>query len=148
MPVLASLLVAITFAGCTDDDTVGARVRTSYYTVHNDEWTPVKDSDGNLLYYYVKCSNTNVDFDNGAVTAYYCTEEGDKALPYTIYNAADVNNVGTIDAYYEDHLSYDIQKDGVTFILESSDFNVAETMARVGEMQFRISVIRNEYLNR
>jgi hypothetical protein len=146
LPMLAMMVAAFTLTSCSDDDIVGARVLTTYYDIHNDQWQAAKDNNGNVLYYYVECSNNNVDFENGAVTAYYCTTDGDKALPYTIYNALDQDSNGVLDYYYEDHLSYDIQKNGVTFILESSDFGVEHTIANVGELQFKVSVIRNDYL--
>lgn len=147
--MLACIVAALSLTGCErQEDVIGARVLTTYYTVHNDQWQAATDNSGNVLYYYVKCDNQNVDFEKGAITAYYCTKDGDKALPYTIYNATDENNDGTLDHYYEDHLSYDIQSDGVTFILESSDFGVTHTMDQVGEMQFKVCVIRNDYLSK
>ncbi len=143
LPMLACILASLSFSGCSYDDSVVARVRTTYYTISPNDWLPV--ADGNqVISYYVPCLNNDVDFTNGAITAYLCHEDGDKALPYTIYNS-QIDAQGFI-VEWEDHLSYDIQSNGITFTLESSDFSTHETLNNIGKLQFKVCVIRNEYL--
>ncbi len=146
LPLLACFIATLSFSSCTNyDDAIVARVHTTYYKVKQNEWKPVVDNAGHVLYYYVECANHSVDFLNGAITAYFCAQEGDKALPYTIYNAQTDESGNYLE--WEDHLSYDVQQNGITFILESSDFSAFETLNTIGELQFKVCVIRNEYLN-
>ncbi len=152
LPLLAAMVASLAFSGCSNyDDSVVARVRTTYYTIEKNAWKPVVDnSTGQVVSYYAECYNSNIDFTNGVVTAYLCADEGDKALPYTIYNAQTDEDGNYIE--WEDHLSYDVQQNGITFILESSDFTVYQTLngvdgqGGIGALQFKVCVVRNEYL--
>ncbi|MDY5968701.1 MAG: hypothetical protein SPJ13_01615 [Bacteroidales bacterium] len=147
LPLLAVAFASVVFTSCDDTEAV---VLTTYYNIKPSEWQPQYSDNGNgsgtLVYYYAPCGNSNLDaeaFQRGAVTAYLCTDEGDKPLPYTLYNQADTDGDGLFDAYWEDHFSYDIQNGGITFLLQASDFRPDLTMSRLGTLQFKVCVIRN-----
>lgn len=147
LPLLAVAFASLALTSCDDPQAV---VLTTYYTIKPSEWQSQYSNDGNghgtLVYYYAPCGNANLDkeaFESGAVTAYLCTDEGDKPLPYTLYNESDTDGDGVIDAFWEDHISYDIQNGGITFILQASDFRPDLTLSHIGDLQFKVCVIRN-----
>ena len=149
LPLVAMAIASLSLVGCGNDD-VRAVVLTKYYTVKPADWQPQYsnngDGTGSIAYYYAPCGNADLDmeaFQHGAITAYLCTDEGDKPLPYTVYNASDENGDGLLDTYWEEHFSYDIQNGGVTFIMEANDFRPDMTLDHIGTLQFKVAVVRN-----
>lgn len=144
---MVAVLSSVVFSSCGDDKVVPtSRVLTSYYTIpdysHNIVWQKLTDDQGRTLYYYATIPNSDIT-DNvretGAVLAYLCHADGDKLLPYTMYQE-DAANPGV---FYEDMLSYDVKKGSITVMLASSDFGVDYTINNVGPIQIKVSAIGN-----
>lgn len=147
LPFLVAVVSVFAFGGCRDHEVIPtSRVFTSYYTIpdysHNIVWNKFADAQGRTLYYYATINNSDIT-DNiiktGAVLAYYCHKDGDKILPYTMYQE-DAQKPG---AFYEDMLSYDVKPGSITIMLSSSDFGTDNTISHVGPIQIKVSTIGN-----
>lgn len=135
------LAAFVMLTGCGEK----ARVITSYYTVNPSQWeaavTLNADNTYTTDYYYSEWENIDIDEEvimNGVVMAYYIDGNGrDNILPYTLYFTND-NGV-----HYQERIEYDIEQGRVTFKIKDTDFNTAQSMANIGTMKFKVSVIRN-----
>ena len=138
LPMLAAFVL---LTGCGEK----ARVITSYYTVKANQWEPSIDlsADGSATvnYYYSIWENIDIDDEvimNGVVMAYYLDDDGrDNILPYTLYFVDD-NGVP-----FQERIEYDIEPGKITFKIKDTDFNTQASMANIGTMKFKVSVIRN-----
>ena len=75
---------------------------------------------------------------NGVVMAYYLDNDGrDNILPYTLYFTDDAG------VPYQERFEYDIEPGKITFKIKDTDFNTQASMANIGTMKFKVSVIRN-----
>ena len=138
LPMLAAFVM---LTGCGEK----ARVITSYYTVNPSQWeaavTLNADNTYTTDYYYSEWENIDIDEEvimNGVVMAYYIDGNGrDNILPYTLYFTDDNGTP------YQERIEYDIEQGRITFKIKDTDFNTAESMANIGTMKFKVSVIRN-----
>ena len=138
LPILAAFVM---LTGCSEK----ARVITSYYEVSPNQWeyatTLNADRTYTIDYAYSAWENIDIDEEvimNGVVMAYYIDNNGrDNILPYTLYFTDDNG------APYQERIEYDIEQGRVTFKIKDTDFNTAESMANIGTMKFKVSVIRN-----
>lgn len=138
LPILAAFVM---LTGCSEK----ARVITSYYEVSPNQWeyatTLNADRTYTIDYAYSAWENIDIDEEvimNGVVMAYYIDNNGrDNILPYTLY-FTDGNGTP-----YQERIEYDIEQGRITFKIKDTDFNTAESMANVGTMKFKVSVIRN-----
>lgn len=142
LPLLASMFL---LAGCSEK----ARVVTSYYTVHPGQWNPktVLYDDGtyDIDYYYASFENVDIDrevIDNGVVIAYYLDKEGhDNMLPYTLYFKLDDGQGGSV--FYQERIEFDIEHKVITFKIKDNDFNTAQSIEKIGDLQFKVCAISN-----
>lgn len=147
LPLLVAVVSTIAFSSCDGDKVVPtSRVLTSYYTIpdyaHNIYWQKLVDNQGRTIYYYATIPNSDIKesvIETGAVLAYFCHKDGDKILPYTMFQE-DPNKPGT---FYEDMLSYDVKSGSITVMISSSDFGADYTVENVGPIQIKVSAIGN-----
>lgn len=138
LPILACFLL---FTSCTEK----ARIVTSYYTVHNDQWRQSNNPaiDGN--YFYSVWENIDITPDvieRGVVMVYYIDADGrDNILPFTQYLIGTDGSGNTV--YYQERLEYDIEVGKITFKIKDSDFSTDISMQNIGEMKFKVCVIYN-----
>lgn len=138
LPILAAFVM---LTGCSEK----ARVITSYYTVNPNQWeyATTLNSDRTYTIDYAYSAWENIDIDeevimNGVVMAYYIDDSGrDNILPYTLYFTDD-NGIP-----YQERIEYDIEQGRITFKIKDTDFNTDQSMANIGTMKFKVSVIRN-----
>ena len=70
--------------------------------------------------------------------AYYIDDDNrDNMLPYTIYLKDDAG------AFWQERIEFDIERGVITFKIKDTDFNTAQSMANIGTMKFKVSVIRD-----
>ena len=135
------LAAFVLLTGCGEK----ARVITSYYTVNPNQWeyATTLNADGTYTVDYAYSAWENIDIDdevimNGVVMVYYIDDNSrDNILPYTLYYADD-NGVP-----YQERIEYDIEMGKITFKIKDTDFNTMLSMANIGTMKFKVSVIRN-----
>lgn len=139
LPLIASFLL---LTGCSEK----AHVVTSYYTVKPNQWelaTTRYPSTGTYTVNYAYSSWENIDItpdviETGVVLAYYIDENGrDNQLPYTLYFTDD-NGVP-----YQERIEFDIETGRITFKIKDTDFQTEASMANIGVMKFKVSVISN-----
>ena len=138
LPMIAAFVL---LTGCGEK----ARVITSYYTVKPNQWeysiTTYNDGTYTTNYAYSVWENIDIDAEvimNGVVMAYYLDNDGrDNILPYTLYFTDDAG------VPYQERFEYDIEPGKITFKIKDTDFNTQASMANIGTMKFKVSVIRN-----
>lgn len=140
LPMIAAFVL---LTGCSEK--YGARVITSYYTVHPNQWeqsiTTYTDGTYDINYYYSTWENIDINshvINEGAVMAYYIDNDGrDNPLPYTLYMKDDSGNL------YQERIEFDITEREITFKIKDNDFNTQQSMATIGDMKFKVCVISN-----
>lgn len=139
LPMLAAFIL---LTGCGEK----ARVITSYYTVSPSQWEYSMTVDpvtriATVDYAYSTWENIDIDEEvimNGVVMVYFIDENSrDNILPYTLYKSDD-NGV-----LYQERMEYDIELGKITFKIKDSDFQTMMSMANIGTLKFKVSVIRN-----
>ena len=135
LPMLAAFIL---LTGCGEK----ARVITSYYTVSPSQWEYSMTVDpvtriATVDYAYSTWENIDIDEEvimNGVVMVYFIDENSrDNILPYTLYKSDD-NGV-----LYQERMEYDIELGKI----KDSDFQTMMSMANIGTLKFKVSVIRN-----
>lgn len=116
----------------------GVQMKTHYYTVTPDKWV----SNNDLDYLYAAYEDVDINasvIENGCVIAYFVDADGrDNPMPYEIYCSYEEN--GNI-LYYSDTFTYDVEQGIITFKFEASDFDNASSIAKYGNMQFKVCVL-------
>ena len=139
LPMLAAFIL---LTGCGEK----ARVITTYYTVSPSQWEYSMTVDpvtriATVDYAYSTWENIDIDEEvimNGVVMVYFIDENSrDNILPYTLYKSDD-NGV-----LYQERMEYDIELGKITFKIKDSDFQTMMSMANIGTLKFKVSVIRN-----
>ena len=138
LPMLAMFAMLV---GCTERP----HIITSNYTVTPDQWeqsiTTYDNGTYDVNYYYSSWENVDITPDViefGVVLAYYIDDDNrDNMLPYTIYLKDDAG------AFWQERIEFDIERGVITFKIKDTDFNTAQSMANIGTMKFKVSVIRD-----
>lgn len=138
LPLIAAFVL---LTGCSEK----AKVVTSYYKVNPNQWeySTTLNADQTYTINYAFSTWENIDIDdevirNGVVLVYFIDDDSrDNILPYTLYFTDD-NGVP-----YQERMEYDIEPGKITFKIKDTDFNTALSMANIGTLNFKVSVIRN-----
>ena len=137
LPMIAAFVM---LSGCSEK----AAVYTSYFTVHNDQWLQISDTETDGQYFYSKWEAPELNDDvimNGAVVVYLISNGKDNVLPFTEYQIGTDEFGNTV--FYQERLEYYLEPGYITFKFKSSDFNSATSMSTIGELKFKMCVINN-----